>query len=619
MEKYEPLNLIGKGNFGCITKIRRKVDNKILVWKEIDYSIMKERDKFHIISEINILRELHHPNVVKYYEHIIDKSSYKIYIIMEYCQNGDLSRVIKSQKKMKEYLKEEIIWKIFIQVCLALYACHTNKPKKILHRDLKPSNVFLDEFNNIKLGDFGLSKMVANDTNFVYSNVGTPYYMSPEQIDECGYDEKCDIWALGCFLFELCSLRPPFEAKNHLSLAMKIKSGKYSELPSCYSEEMKSMVKCLLNLSPNNRPCIEEIIHMPSVSMRIKERKIKEHYIRIKQIEANLNEREKALEQKERILNEREILINKREKAIEQREKNLEKKMKRMFDNNDNRPYTTNVTRYNEEMYNDDIQTRYTKNYNTTRKKIRNSFIPLNMTEDYYGKTTNGNDVCFPSNQKRISDLENESSNESHNKISYNDNKYNFESHEYSNENNIINDMHLHKNSDSLNCLENQLFQGKNDNYLNQYSNQEYLRTHDHINHISANYEDIVKNNMYSLTTNITQSNIRDSANSNYYMDNYKSNGNFSYKMNQIRNYTRKNSMQTIPKTDLHRNYSTNQLRRGDKKTFVYNQQVKPVIINRTNETFNNCSTNSNSNGNNVLKKINSFKNFRSAHKQASI
>ena len=85
MDKYENLNIIGKGNFGSISKIRRKSDGKILVWKEIDYGKMEEKDKHHIISEINILRELHHPNIVKYYDRIINKKNTKIYIIMECC------------------------------------------------------------------------------------------------------------------------------------------------------------------------------------------------------------------------------------------------------------------------------------------------------------------------------------------------------------------------------------------------------------------------------------------------------------------------------------------------------------------------------------------------------
>ena len=306
-DKYEPITLIGKGNFGSITKIRRKSDGKILVWKELNYGSMKEKYKHHISSEINILKELHHPNIVKYYDRIIDKENMKIYIIMEYCPGGDLSQLIKRCRSQKQYINEDIIWKIFSQVVSALYACHTNKSGKILHRDIKPSNVFLDNDNNVKLGDFGLSLML-NKEMFAYSNVGTPYYMSPEQVDENKYNEKSDIWSLGCFLYELASLHPPFEAHNHLSLALKIKSGKVDKIPDKYSENLSKVIFWMINVDQEKRPNIKEIISIPEVNIRIKERKVKEGYQKLKKYENELKlKEENLLENEKKIKNERKI------------------------------------------------------------------------------------------------------------------------------------------------------------------------------------------------------------------------------------------------------------------------------------------------------------------------
>jgi len=90
MNKYEVMNQIGKGSFGIISKIKRKSDGKIFVWKEINYGIMSEREKKQLVAEVNILRELKHPNIVRYYDRVINKRIKKICIIMEYCEGGDM-------------------------------------------------------------------------------------------------------------------------------------------------------------------------------------------------------------------------------------------------------------------------------------------------------------------------------------------------------------------------------------------------------------------------------------------------------------------------------------------------------------------------------------------------
>ena len=326
MEDYKVLGLIGKGNFGSISKILRKSDNKILVWKELDYGLMSEKEKQNIVSEVNILKELHHPNIVQYYDRIIDKKNKKIFIIMEYCEGGDIGNIIKKLKKTKEYFPEELIWKFFIQVLMALKTCHNHKEGKILHRDIKPSNVFLDGENNAKLGDFGLSRMLSDENNFAISRVGTPYYMSPEQIEDMRYNEKSDIWSLGCFLYELATFNPPFTASNQLSLALKIKSGNVPNIPSIYSQELSSVIMCLMRVNQENRPNAEEIVNYPPVIIRIRERKLKEHYLKIKKKEGELQRREEIVNIKEEEIKEKEKNFEERQKEINKKEENLDNK-----------------------------------------------------------------------------------------------------------------------------------------------------------------------------------------------------------------------------------------------------------------------------------------------------
>ena len=100
--------------------IKRKADGKVLVWKELNYGKMSEKEKQMLVSEVNILRELSHPNIVKYYDRVIDRSATRIYIVMEYCEGGDISTLIKNSKKEKQFLPEDMIWIILSQVLLAL-------------------------------------------------------------------------------------------------------------------------------------------------------------------------------------------------------------------------------------------------------------------------------------------------------------------------------------------------------------------------------------------------------------------------------------------------------------------------------------------------------------------
>ncbi|KAI9288364.1 kinase-like domain-containing protein [Umbelopsis sp. AD052] len=252
---FEPLEVCGSGSFGLIRKVRRISDGQILACKEIDYRKMSEKEKRQLVAEVNILRELKHPNIVRYYERIIDRKNCMLYILMEYCDGGDLSSVIRKCKQEGKYLQEDVIWILLTQMLLALRECHHGKSGReeskssvaILHRDLKPDNVFLDDQRNVKLGDFGLSRTLSAGADMARTFVGTPFYMSPELINESSYDMKSDVWALGCLTFELCALEPPFQAKTQHALATKIKSGKTGSFPKQYSPQLHSMIKAMMH------------------------------------------------------------------------------------------------------------------------------------------------------------------------------------------------------------------------------------------------------------------------------------------------------------------------------------------------------------------------------------
>lgn len=334
MDKYEILEQVGKGSFGAVTKIRRKADNKLLVWKEICYGRMKEKEKQQLVSEVNILREFRHPHIVKYYDRIVDKANCKIFIVMEFCEKGDLGLLIKKHRRENNYIHEEMIWKIFIQILNALHACHNRASGKILHRDIKPGNILLDSGFNAKLADFGLSRIMGENSVYAETKVGTPYYMSPEQIADLKYNEKSDIWSAGCLLFEMAALHPPFQAKSHAELASKINKGQIEPLPSRYSDDLKRLVNWMMALDPSQRPNVVDILNLTHIVARtspgpnLNPKPVKDETTRLKELEQRLIEKEEKLKLDEQELRRREEELNKREKRV----KELEEKFSKLED-----------------------------------------------------------------------------------------------------------------------------------------------------------------------------------------------------------------------------------------------------------------------------------------------
>ncbi|KAI9804954.1 MAG: G2-specific serine/threonine protein kinase [Piccolia ochrophora] len=297
-DQYEVLDQIGHGSFGIIRKVKRRTDGHVLCRKEINYKRMSQKEREQLHAEFSILNSLRHPNIVAYYHREHFKTSQDLHLYMEYCGNGDLARIIKDLKMNGQLAEEEFVWAIFTQLVTALYRCHygvdppdagrnvlgAGNPVKrktvggkaqvmILHRDLKPENVFLGDDNSVKLGDFGLSKIMQSH-DFASTYVGTPFYMSPEICAAERYTLHSDIWSLGCIMYELCSREPPFNAKTHFQLVQKIKEGKLAPLPRVYSAELQSVIKSCLKVNPLQRPDTASLLNLPVVKLMRKEREV---------------------------------------------------------------------------------------------------------------------------------------------------------------------------------------------------------------------------------------------------------------------------------------------------------------------------------------------------------
>ncbi|KAI0537553.1 kinase-like domain-containing protein [Xylaria digitata] len=308
-DKYEVLEKIGHGSFGVIRKVKRKVDGMILCRKEISYLKMSQKEREQLHAEFQILSSLRHPNIVGYFHREHLKQTQDLHLYMEYCGNGDLGRVIRDLTNANKYADEEFVWVVFSQLVTALYRCHYGadppdvgtavfsatkiKPRTppgaftILHRDLKPENVFLGENNSVKLGDFGLSKMIQSH-DFASTYVGTPFYMSPEICAAERYTLKSDIWSLGCVIYELCSRQPPFNAKTHLQLVQKIKEGKVATLPRIYSAELMATIRDCLKVNPDARPDTAALLNLPIVRLMRMQREVVELKVKLSVKEAAL-------------------------------------------------------------------------------------------------------------------------------------------------------------------------------------------------------------------------------------------------------------------------------------------------------------------------------------------
>jgi NIMA (never in mitosis gene a)-related kinase len=172
---------------------------------------------------------------------------------MEYADNGDLFQKISENQKNKTTFAEQDIWRIFIQVVRGLKAMHD---LNIMHRDLKSANVFLYKDFTAKLGDMNVSK-VANKRGLNYTQTGTQYYASPEVWRDEPYDVKSDIWSLGCVLYEMIALKPPFTADDMQGLYKKVLKGHFPRIPKSYSHDLWTMCKTLIQVTPSSRPNCE--------------------------------------------------------------------------------------------------------------------------------------------------------------------------------------------------------------------------------------------------------------------------------------------------------------------------------------------------------------------------
>ncbi|XP_065667362.1 serine/threonine-protein kinase Nek1 isoform X7 [Hydra vulgaris] len=265
IENYIIGKLIGKGSYGEVNLAQSKVDKKWYVIKSIDLHNASKKERLFAQQEVDILSKLYHPNIVSYKESFqFDNGC--LAIVMVYCEGGDLYTRLKEQAKLGQYLSETQVVEWFIQIAMALQYMHN---ENILHRDLKTQNIFLSKTKIIKLGDLGIARVLENNFDMATTMIGTPYYMSPELFSNKPYNTKSDIWALGCCVYEMITLKHAFNASDMNSLVYKILKGKLPSMPQHYSQDLQEIIKTMLMHNPTSRPSAARLLRYPYIKSHI--------------------------------------------------------------------------------------------------------------------------------------------------------------------------------------------------------------------------------------------------------------------------------------------------------------------------------------------------------------
>ena len=251
IENYKIIKELGQGTYSKVFLAEEILIKNLVSIKVISkVKIKSEYEQLRYNSEVAIMKKSYHPFLIKLFEELEDVNNK--YLVMEYCPNGTLYELIQKNGK----LEENIAKKYFIQLVSVIDYLHNNL--YISHRDLKPQNILLDQYNNIRLIDFGLSKSFSEDDNDFSTKCGSPAYIAPEIAKGQKYSKIADIWSCGVILFYLVTGKLPFEESNLSSLYDQILF-KDLNYPNYLSNSLKDLLKIMFQRKPENRATIEQI------------------------------------------------------------------------------------------------------------------------------------------------------------------------------------------------------------------------------------------------------------------------------------------------------------------------------------------------------------------------
>ncbi|XP_078097118.1 serine/threonine-protein kinase Nek8-like [Mustelus asterias] len=267
LAEFEKIHIVGKGAYGTAVLYRKKDDDSLVILKEINMHELNHIERQRAMNEVKVLSMLDHPNIINYYDSFEEDGV--LMIEMEYADGGTLAQYLAQQVLQDRELEEQQILNLFHQMVAAICYLHEHN---VLHRDLKTANLFLTKEGEVKLGDFGVAKVMTAGSE-AHTILGTPFYISPEICEGKCYNDKSDIWSLGCILYEMACRQRTFEGTNLPAVVNKIMKGQFAPITNHYSAEFKALVMDMLQKEPQYRPSAHELLHfrLPEVMAKYEE------------------------------------------------------------------------------------------------------------------------------------------------------------------------------------------------------------------------------------------------------------------------------------------------------------------------------------------------------------
>lgn len=269
-DRYELTEQIGIGSHSRIYLARDLNTNGLFACKKIDYGNIAVEIQPIVEREVQLTRQLEHPNIIKYYEILHDEASQILYIIADYFKHGNLADYCKTRLEKGMKMDEDSIWMIIAQMADVLSFCHA--PDKayfpelgiVLHRNINPESVYLKDDGTVVLGGFSIAESLGRKAAAA-TRIGISNYMSPEMLSNRSYDEKIDIWALGCTIYEICVGEPLFKGADASEVLRELRANIGPYILPGYTEELGKIVSAMLEYSPDKRPSALQILQHPTV------------------------------------------------------------------------------------------------------------------------------------------------------------------------------------------------------------------------------------------------------------------------------------------------------------------------------------------------------------------